>query len=67
MKQNILKSIFFSLQIFVFVFFAHTNLFAQTKSADKIIGIVDNKIVLQSDVEIQINQMAVFKKILIDV
>ena len=58
MKQNILKSIFFSLQIFVFVFFAHTNLFAQTKSADKIIGIVDNKIVLQSDVEIQINQMA---------
>ncbi|MEN9522099.1 MAG: hypothetical protein RL065_476 [Bacteroidota bacterium] len=32
--------------------------FSQTKIADKIIGIVDNKIVLQSDIEQQLNQMA---------
>ncbi|MFM2047881.1 MAG: hypothetical protein RI955_427 [Bacteroidota bacterium] len=34
------------------------RIFAQDKIADKIVGIVDNKIVLQSDIQQQLNQMA---------
>jgi peptidyl-prolyl cis-trans isomerase SurA len=41
------------------VFILSNNIvFAQNKIADKIVGIVDNKIVLQSDVQTQLNQMA---------
>jgi peptidyl-prolyl cis-trans isomerase SurA len=39
-------------------FISQINLFAQNKTADRVIGVVDNKIVLQSDVDIQLSQMA---------
>ena len=32
--------------------------FAQNKIADKVVGVIDNKVVLQSDIDIQMNQMA---------
>jgi peptidyl-prolyl cis-trans isomerase SurA len=49
MMKNIIIAIIF--------IFSKNFVFAQNKIADKIIGIVDNKIVLQSDVQTQLNQM----------
>jgi peptidyl-prolyl cis-trans isomerase SurA len=53
-NKRMMKSI-----IAAIVFILSNNIvFAQNKIADKIVGIVDNKIVLQSDVQTQLNQMA---------
>ncbi len=52
------KRIVRSLIVSVFFLIGINVGFSQTKIADKIIGIVDNKIVLESDVQQQLNQMA---------